>query len=173
MKKRELLAGLMSRIDAALAAGQFFEASWYVSALLEDRLSSILRSTGGEGDGGIGDPMKMLGPKVMELDRRAGWGPHANQLIVNSPWIVAAYCWKEDRNRLMHCMADGTISIPEIDVAKERLARDGKALLKEAAALAQRLKKHRQQTPSVAGAAKNIVPRPRAPGPTKAPKLKK
>lgn len=68
----------------------------------------------------------MLGPKVLELDKRPGWGPHANQLIDNSPGIVAAYWWKEARNRLMHCMADGTISIPEIDVAKERLARDGR-----------------------------------------------
>lgn len=163
MTKRQLLSQLIGNMDAALAAGQYFEASWYASALLEDRLSSILRSTGGEGPGGVGAPKKMLGSKVEELDKRAGWGPHQKPLLDRSALIVAAFCWKEDRNKLMHSMADGSMSIAEINVAKEKLARDGVKIVKDTASLALQLKKHRHQVPSIAGAASSIVPRPNRP----------
>ena len=60
MAKEALYREFMSRMNAADQAGNYLEASWYAYAILEDRLRSLLRSSGGEGKGKVpgGNPFQ-------------------------------------------------------------------------------------------------------------------
>ena len=47
--KQKLYQHLMKRMDQAVEHGRDVEAGWYAYAVLEDRLRSMLRQSGGEG----------------------------------------------------------------------------------------------------------------------------
>jgi len=134
----------ISRMKSAYEAGMYLEASWYVYAVLEDRLISLLRSSGGVGENGggaKGKPIKMMGPKLKELTRRA----KKDRLLKENFEHDRLNAWKESRNNLMHAMADGTMPVSDIDAAAKRLAEDGQVLVREYAAACMRLKKHRSK----------------------------
>lgn len=142
MAKQELYRTLISRMEAAHGASMYFEASWYAYAVLEDRLLSLLRSSGGvgeNGDGASGKPIRMMGPKLKELARRA----RKDALLKANFEHDQLNTWKESRNNLMHAMAEATMSASDIDAAARKLAEDGRFLVREYSAACRRLKKHR------------------------------
>ena len=150
MNKRRLFEVFLDRMAKAETAEMPFEAAWYSYAVLEDRLLSMLRNSGGETFPN-GQPIRMLGDKMVELRRRAA-----------SDSLLAAYFpehdieemkqtklgkWKDARNKLMHGMASGELSLDEIDEMVTIVAADGATLAREYAASAARLKKHRHKVP--------------------------
>lgn len=135
-RKHGLYQTFMDRMDAAKTSGSNLEASWYAYAVIEDRLRSLLRSTGGDLRPN-GTPFKMLGPKLAELRDRAPRFPEIDKQLD----FGALTAWKNDRNDLTHAMAEGSMPIEEIDRMARDLAVKGSALARELAALARRAKK--------------------------------
>lgn len=142
MAKQELYRTFISRMEAAYAGAMYFEASWYAYAVLEDRLVSLLRNSGGVGEnngGTSGKPIRMMGPKLKELTRRA----KKDALLKANFEHDQLNTWKESRNNLMHAMAEATMSVSDIDAAAKKLAEDGRILVGDYSAACRRLKKHR------------------------------
>jgi hypothetical protein len=142
-KKRELFEGFHKRMDEAINQNFYLEASWYAYAIIEDRLVSMLLQSGGIGLNGGSAPIRMLGKKLSELERRAG---NDELLKVN---LVPSKIrdWASSRNELMHAMADGSLDQQLIDKNAYLLATSGKALVRDISAAAMRLKKHRAKVP--------------------------
>ncbi|HEX8062502.1 MAG TPA: hypothetical protein VF535_04735 [Allosphingosinicella sp.] len=107
----------------------------------------MLRQSGGEGEKkGIGKPIRMMGPKLAELKRRA----RSDQLLTSCFEYARIEQWKHDRNNLVHAMADGTHDIDTIDALAAALARDGVELARVYTAAARRLKRNRSKVPTPA-----------------------
>lgn len=142
MPKEALYRTFMTRMSSAYDESKYLEAAWYASAVLEDRLLSLLQNSGGIGEndnGASGKPIRMFGPKLRELSKRA----KKDRLLRENFEYTKLNAWKDSRNNLMHAMGDATMTLTEIDAAAMELARDGQALVKEYAAACRRLKKHR------------------------------
>lgn len=152
--KRKLLRTIIGRMRIAHKDGHHLEAAWYAYAILEDRLRSALRSSGGEVGG---SKKKPLGDKLTELIERA---KHSAVLADALP-LKDLVDWKDARNHLMHSMLDGSMSEQDIDQSAQKLSLDGLTLVKEIAASAMRLKKHSAQTPSVPAAASQVAKKKR------------
>jgi hypothetical protein len=134
--KKQLYVAFIERMEGAVAKGYYLEASWYASALIEDRLLSLLRSTGTEFDS-RGKPMRMLGAKVAELARRS----KANELLRVSFDAEPVRRWTRMRNDLVHAMANGTRSLSQVEAEAEALGKQGSNLVRVLAATARRMKK--------------------------------
>ena len=141
--KRTLFESFHDRMNNAIEKRFYLEASWYAYALLEDRLVSMLKQSGGVGKNGSNTPIKMLGPKLGELKSRA----NTDKLLLENLPATKIHDWKEERNDLMHAMAEGTMTQAEIDKKAYLLALQGRELVKEVSAAAMRLKKHRAKAP--------------------------
>ncbi|MBA2080984.1 hypothetical protein [Aeromonas veronii] len=144
MAKHALYKTFMTRMKDSYDAAMYLEASWYVYAVLEDRLLSLLRNSGGVGEtngGAGGKPIKMMGPKLKELSRRT----KKDKLLKECFEYSKLNTWKESRNNLMHAMGDASMTIQDIDLTAKKLAEDGIELVKEYAAACRRLKKHRDK----------------------------
>lgn len=141
MSKQNLYSVFIGRMNDAYESAQYFEASWYAYSVLEDRLRSLLRNSGGEGVGGKGKPIRMMGPKLKELKHRAKTDP----LLKANLEYDRLNDWKESRNNLMHAMADASMTIEQIDKASRTLAEQGTALVRDISAACRRLKKHREK----------------------------
>ena len=144
MSKEALYKTFMSRMQSAYGACMYLEASWYAYAVLEDRLVSLLRASGGigENDGGSsGKPIRMMGPKLKELSRRS----KKDALLKANFEHDKLNIWKDSRNNLMHAMGDASMPLIDIDNAAKKLAEDGQELVKEYASACRRLKKHRHK----------------------------
>lgn len=140
--KKKLYQDLISRMEAAAENGRDVEAAWFAYAVLEDRLRSLLRQSGGEGQNkGVGKPIRMMGPKLKELKLRA----KKDELLKSCFEYTRLEQWKRDRNDLVHAMADGTQTIETIDANAASLAREGVDLARIYTAAARRLKKNRSQ----------------------------
>ena len=112
--------------------------------MLEDRLLSLLRNSGGIGEtngGAGGKPIRMMGPKLKELSRRA----RKDELLKECFEHSKLNNWKDSRNNLMHAMGDASMAIEDIDSDAKKLAEDGIKLVNEYAAACRRLKKHRDK----------------------------
>ncbi len=144
MAKHALYRSFLSRMSEAQDASMYLEASWYAYAVLEDRLVSLLRNSGGVGEkqgGASGKPIRMMGPKLKELKRRA----KSDRLLKENFEHDKLNAWKDSRNNLMHAMGDATMSLPDIDESAKQLAEEGATLIREYAAACRRLKKHRDK----------------------------
>jgi len=142
--KYGLYKTFMSRMDKAFQSEMYLEASWYAYAILEDRLVSLLKNSGGIGEkkgNANGKPIRMMGPKLKELTRRAKKDP----LLKANFEHDRLNTWKESRNNLMHAMGDATMAIEDIDLDAKKLAEEGRRLIREYAAACRRLKKHRDK----------------------------
>lgn len=142
IEKRTLFENFHSRLENEISNKRYFEASWYVYALLEDRMISML-----ENSGGVPQPppgrFLMLGAKVSHLVRRCT----SDELLKANFDPAPVRAWVQERNELMHGMANGTLSLVEIDKRKYLLATKGKELIRDVSSGAMRLKKHRQKVP--------------------------
>lgn len=139
-EKRKLFQSFHARLESEIDSGRYFEASWYIYALLEDRAISLL-----ENSGGIPQPKSgsflMLGAKVKHLKKRCA----DDQLLASCFDPGPVRSWITDRNNLMHGMANGSLTLAEIDKMKFQLATKGQELIKDVSAGAMRLKKHRDK----------------------------
>lgn len=139
MSKQALYEAFITRLETAIADTKYFEASWYAYAVLEDRLMSMMRNSGGAGRGGGGKPIHMMGPKLTELTFRAKTDP----LLKANFEFTRLKKWTNERNNLMHAMADSSMALAEIDAGAKALAEEGAALVREYSAACRRLKRHR------------------------------
>ncbi|MEM8653391.1 MAG: hypothetical protein AAGF36_01495 [Pseudomonadota bacterium] len=140
-QKRQLFEGFHNRMTTAVEKKFYLEASWYAYAIIEDRLVSMLRQSGGVGRNGSSSPIRMLGKKVSELETRANTD---DLLRVNLP-AQDIYDWAAKRNTLMHAMAEGTLDQAEIDKQAYLLAVNGRDLVRQVSDAAMRIKKHRSK----------------------------
>lgn len=135
MAKHELYRALIERMDAALSNRCFFEASWYAYAILEDRLISLVQSSTPPGTTertprGMEKKMRILRDRTL-----------ANSSLSAFFKDVELDAWRKRRNQLMHAMAEGTLTIADVDAQGESLAEEGARLVRVYAAAAMRLKK--------------------------------
>lgn len=137
--KRVLFEGFHKRMDEAINQNFYLEASWYAYAIIEDRLVSMLRQSGGIGQNGGSAPIRMLGLKLKELKLRA----LSDELLKTNLMASKIEDWASSRNDLMHAMTDGSLEQQQIDKNAYLLATSGKTLVKDISAAAMRLKKHR------------------------------
>lgn len=134
MNKRVLYEEFIGRIDASIAAAAYLEASWYIYAVLEDRLISMLRLSGGVPPG-----IRMMGSKISEVSLRA-----VSDLLLAANFDEAAMRdWSTKRNALMHAMAEGALTIQQVDRDAEVLATEGRSLVRTVTTQVMRLKQHR------------------------------
>ena len=140
MPKRPLYKEFLTRIDASITNEAHLEASWYAYAVLEDRLRSMLINSGGEGeDKGGGKPIWGFEKKYKALKKRA----RKDNLLKQSLPAGNINTWRKSRNALIHGMADGSLTIEQIDLQALELAHKGKEFAREYCNAAQWLKKHR------------------------------
>jgi hypothetical protein len=134
MDKAGVYEATIERMERALASGFFLEATWLAYCILEDRLLSLLESSGGVPSG-----VRMLGPKIDALDRRL-----ENDAVVRAriPSLAPLRAWKDKRNILMHSMVDGSLSVSQIEILTEETARGGAELARVIATAARWVKKH-------------------------------
>jgi hypothetical protein len=139
MAKEKLYESFITRLEAANADEAFLECSWYCYAVLEDRLLSFLRGSGGVNYGN-GKPIRMMGPKMKELKLRKS---HDSLLAaqLTDRLFDRLDKWKDDRNDLMHAMADATLTIEQIDKDAQKLSSEGKKLVRDYCAACRRYKK--------------------------------
>jgi hypothetical protein len=136
---------LMSRMDAAYAANFYLEASWFAYTILEDRLVSALRQSGGANYANH-KPIKMLGKKMQEIELRK----KKDSLLAvyfDKTLMDRIHKWKEERNDLTHAMADGVKTMAQVDKMAYLLSQNAKALVKDVAAAARVLKANRHKIP--------------------------
>ncbi|PCE32690.1 hypothetical protein BZL54_08540 [Burkholderia ubonensis subsp. mesacidophila] len=130
---------LLSRIDESIKQEFYLEASWLVYAILEDRLVSALDETGGAVTAN-GKPIRMLGPKLVALEARRQETLNLRKAFFGD-MLSKLDAWKEQRNELMHAMADESKEIPEIDAFAARVAISGRELARDFCSACRRLKK--------------------------------
>ncbi len=143
--KREHYEDLMERMSDAHANEVYFEASWFAYTILEDRLLSALKQSGGDKYNN-NKPIRMLGKKIEVLQQRKKKDKLLRSYFTDG-LVDNIHRWKEERNDLMHAMADGTKTMMEIDKAAFLLSESAKALVKDVCAAARLLKKNRHQVP--------------------------
>jgi hypothetical protein len=134
--KRILYQEFIRRIDSSIEAAAYLEASWYAYAVLEDRLISMLRQSGG-----YPSTLRMMGPKIARLKERAASDP----VLAATFDSTALSAWSAKRNALMHAMAEGSLTIQQVDRDAKDLATEGRAIVRDMAARAMRLKRRRRQ----------------------------
>lgn len=118
---------LIHRMDEAIDGSFYLEASWIAYAILEDRaLSALERTPGGVPTNNNGEPIRMLGPKLCELERRCPSDADLKGATLDGQLLASAKSWKDDRNSLMHALAKEARSFNDIALDAQRLAIDGR-----------------------------------------------
>jgi len=123
-----------TQIDRAIESEFYLEATWIAYAILEDRLVSALKESGG------GPPIRMLGPKLGEIKSRQTTSLNMRKAFFGD-MLDRLGSWKDRRNDLMHALADERIDVQAIDVEAKSVALEGKELAREFSAACRRFKK--------------------------------
>ena len=144
-RKKKHYEELMVRMTKAIAAEFYLEAGWYASAIIEDRLVAVLKRSGGALDS-KNKPIRMLGPKL-NLIRERRKTDALVRVYFPDEILNAIDKWKNERNDLMHAMADASIPLPELDKTAYLLATQGQVLVKSVCRHARQLKNNRHQIP--------------------------
>lgn len=134
---------MIERMKAAHPAGYHLEASWYAYAIIEDRLISILHNSGGAYEK-PGRLFRNMGKKVAIIIERK----KADRLLeayFPDATMTELVKWKDDRNDLMHAMADGTSPMPDIDVVAQKLSADGERIAHDFCRRARLIKRNRSK----------------------------
>lgn len=134
---------LMIRMDKAHQHKFYLEACWFAYTVLEDRLLSALRQSGGPTNA-KNSPIQMLGNKIKEIHHR-NQNDELLKAYFDDSLMNRIHQWKEDRNDLTHAMADGTKTMNEVDKTAYLLSTNAKTLVADVCAAARRLKKHREK----------------------------
>lgn len=139
-KKGTIYQKYIEQFEETIELGYFFEAAWLEYVLIEDRLSSLLRNSGGEFRPN-GKPILMMGPKLNELKSRMAGNQILKGHLDSDDLINRLEKWKDARNTLMHSMADGSLTIADIDIKIANLAKTGAKLTRNYASAARRVKR--------------------------------
>lgn len=139
--KENIYSTLIKQLEETEKLGYNFESAWISYVLLEDRLLSILRSTGGDHLPN-GNEIRMMGPKIGHIKTRMTTNEILREHLEVANLIPRIEDWKDKRNVLMHSMADGSMSILQIENDIAILAKDGTTLVRDFASAARRIKKH-------------------------------
>ncbi len=143
MDKRKHYEVLLDKMKSAHDQEFYLEASWISYSILEDRLHSALKQTGGDTYQN-GDKIRMLGQKIEELKHRKS-GDNLLAAYFKDELMVDLYNWKEIRNILMHAMADSTKTIDELRKETYLLSQNANKIVKDTCDAAALLKKHRDK----------------------------
>ena len=130
---------LIKRIDLALSHEFYLEASWIAYAILEDRLVSALRESGGAVNHN-GKEIFMMGLKLSELRNRMPTSLNLRKAFFGN-MLDRLHVWKDKRNDLMHAMAGENHAVSDLDSIALEVATDGKELAREFCAACRRFKK--------------------------------
>jgi hypothetical protein len=154
LKKETTIKGLLykfyiKRIDESIKEQYYFEASWLASALIEDRVTSLLSQTGGnkilnaKKNKDNYKPVRTLGRKIKELKKRLLLDELLRKRI--KPEIIEQLTtWTDSRNVLMHSMADGGLTLSEVQSKIEYLAKSGQLISQKMAAESRLIKKKKK-----------------------------
>lgn len=145
--KRKHYIELMDEMEKSHQAAYYLESSWYAYTVLEDRLLSALRQSGGETYANH-RPIRMLGKKMQEIRQRK-INDSLLRAYFDDKLMDRIHAWKEERNDLTHAMADGTKSIGEIKKSSYLLSTNAKKLVKDVCNAAILLKKNRSKIPII------------------------
>jgi len=140
VKKDKLYRTLIERMELAANEGRDLEAGWYAYAVIEDRTRSLLKSSGGIPVDSHGNQIRMLGAKTKELKKRAKQIPRL-KAGVDFPQLKA---WTKNRNDLIHGMAEGSLTVEDIDRIAKKVALDGPVIARGLATTARKLKKYKK-----------------------------
>ncbi|MGL5468414.1 MAG: hypothetical protein ACRDCT_09555, partial [Shewanella sp.] len=113
--KRKHYNELTARMNAAHKGKYYLESSWFAYTVLEDRLLSALRQSGGANYKN-NKPIRMLGKKMQEITLRKKKDPLLSAYF-SDQLMDRIHKWKEERNNLTHAMADGSKTMIEVDKA--------------------------------------------------------
>ena len=139
-QKDTIYKNLIFQLEDTFSKGYYFECAWIEYVLLEDRLVSLLKSSGGHLKPNS-DEIKMLGPKLGKLNERYVTSAILKEHIDRDDILNRINTWKDLRNDLMHSMANGTQTMEEIKAKIKHLAEEGISLVRHTASAARRLKK--------------------------------
>jgi len=150
-EKREHYEILLDKMSSAHEQEFHLEASWIAYSILEDRLYSALKRSGGTTFPN-GEDIRMLGQKIQEIiarrvepnDRQAA-GDKLLGAYFSSELLDKLKDWKDRRNGLMHAMADSTKTIAELSKETYLLSLDSKQIVKDTCNASRLLKKHRSK----------------------------
>ena len=149
--KEKLYKFYIKHIDTSLENKNYFESSWLSYVLIEDRLVSLLMQTGGnkattnKKGKKANKPIQMLGPKIVELEKRLKTDALLKKEL-KTDLLDSLKDWKDDRNNLMHSMADGKLTVNDIQTKIEKLATDGRDIARNIAATSRRVKKKNKKS---------------------------
>lgn len=142
-EKREHYNELVDRMKIAHDKEFYLESSWFAYTVLEDRLLSALRQSGGPNYKN-NRPIRMLGKKMQEITLRKKKDKLLSAYFTDQ-LMDRIHKWKEERNDLTHAMADGSKTMAEVDKAAYLLSTNAKNLVKDVSNAAQLLKKNREK----------------------------
>lgn len=124
-------AELFTLMTQAAGARFYLEASWIAYALIENRVTTALVLTGGVPTNRRGVPLQMLGPKLDHVAKRlktdADLAKAAAQQRLDLGLLNR---WKDDRNRLIHAMAEPGESWATLSKAAADLATRADSLVR-------------------------------------------
>jgi hypothetical protein len=130
---------LFERATDAIESEYYLEASWIISTMIEDRLVSLLKQSGGHLKPN-GQEIRMIGPKITELENRITAN---HQMLISVSYgniIDDVKIWKNKRNDLMHALAENG-SYDDFYKDIYLLANNGIEIAKKLATRARKLKK--------------------------------
>lgn len=144
--KRIHYSKLLERLDQAIDAEYFLEASWIAYAVVEDRTRSTLKHSGGIPQvGPVNNRREMwkISEKITTIRSRLGAGAHETNLkaTVDGAMLDKLSAWTDRRNRLVHKLADEVDDPAGLAAEITGVAKDGKELARELCAAVMRLKK--------------------------------
>ena len=114
-------------------------------SIIEDRLVAVLKRSGGALDAGD-NPIRMLGPKL-KLIRARRKKDALLQAYFPEAVLGSINTWKDERNDLMHAMADASAPLPVIDRRAYLLATRGQELVKSVCRHQRQLRNNRHKIP--------------------------
>ena len=133
----------MVRMSKAITANYYLEASWYAYAVLEDRLIAILSASGGAHEKNKPSRiMRNFGRKLDVIDQRR-IRDSLLAVYFSDSLMTGLRNWKNERNDLMHAMADASVPLTDIDRLAHLLAIDGRNHVKEVCRATRLLKRNR------------------------------
>jgi hypothetical protein len=136
---------LLKRLEEAIDAGFFLEASWIAYAVIEDRICSALLKTGGLPQDKNGKSLQMLGSKLNILEKRMDEDPILRSCLEKDEILKRVVCWKNKRNPLMHSMASEAKSWSTFEREAAAVAKEGKDIAWLLANAVSRLRKRKQR----------------------------
>lgn len=138
-KKHYSYKELFERAENAIKEEYYLEASWIISTIIEDRLISLLKQSGGHLKPN-GQEIRMIGPKIIELEDRINANHQQIISVTYGNILDDVKIWKNNRNDLMHALAENG-SYDDFFKDIYLLANNGITIAKKLATRARKLKK--------------------------------